>query len=927
MKNTRNPCIVITLCIAYTNVALSFDRAAKSATASTREPNAAAPQPLSIGSERQLFVDDFLVEAMDGTTVTLHEPTKHPSNPLVERSPAELNRWDAGMPLSFSSVLYDEREQIFKMWYSLHAGSGGDANSVLCFATSRDGLRWFKPALGLFEYRDSKKNNIVMPHSGLASGVFEDRRESDPAKRFKMVHMWRDYKVYASYSADGIRWTAYKGGEPVFFTPPGHDSQMVAYWDEKLAKYVAIIRDRTGRIRDVRPELVSNSAARESWRRLWDPEKNRAPENHSIRRVAQIESTDFVHWTNYRVIVGPDAHDPLNRDQFYNLEVFPYEGVRLGLTTVFSYDPDFCRGAVQLVCSRDGRTWQRVGQRQTFLPLSSRAGDFDWGGIYPLQGPVEHNDEIWIYYNGYGVDHNHKPPPGLDGFPNGIGLAKLRLDGFVSIDGGETEGSLTTRLIEFAGERLRINATTAEFGHVLVEALDAAGQPIAGFTKKDCDPFTGDALRHVVSWKGSADVSRLEAHAVKLKFYLRSAQLYSFSFPAGGGTHQAEVEIEKRVEIVPGGVLRRAMMSLVRHPSGAIYLNTQTGPLYESTDDGETWTPVPVQLDGVPQQTLVGLGVTRRGRLLLVHQTPGHDPSDARLYGQDLYVSYSDDRGRTWTRSHTDFRRFAPGIPNMKFHEDGGRTFVEQPGGALMFATTIVPAEDYVKKHAPTTPPTAPNYLYGGTTADTFGDVVFRSTDDGETWGDPTRVYTKLNPHESTLALDPHNANRLIECARIQRGVGPGEDAAEMMWRTGNPSPTYKQAALFESVDGGRTFRLLPGGMTDWYGHRGSILWTKRDVVVLTHNAGAGDSRVLARISLDGARHWVDGTKVGTPLMSRSTKFTLAPSHSFISPTIELRQRNRFLTTYCVEGFAVRGVFWKLRTTAAEPGRSTPPRK
>ena len=264
-----------------------------------------------MGTERQLFVDDFLIETLEGAEQTLNQPVKYEGNPVLSRAADGDPSWAAGMPHSFASVLYDERQQLFKMWHSLHAGSGGDEDSVLCFASSVDGIHWDKPGLQTFEYRGTKNNNIVMRKSGLASGVFEDHRESEPARRYKMLHMRGDYKIYASYSAEGLRWTPYNNGEAVFFQPPGHDSQMVAYWDDGLGKYVGIIRDRTGRISKVRPGLATDPAAREGWRKVWDPHKNRAPENHSIRRVAQIESSDFVHWTNYRVIVGPDARDPL----------------------------------------------------------------------------------------------------------------------------------------------------------------------------------------------------------------------------------------------------------------------------------------------------------------------------------------------------------------------------------------------------------------------------------------------------------------------------------------------------------------------------------------------------------------------------------------------------------------------------------------
>ncbi len=484
-------------------------------------------KPLTIGGTRQLFIDDHIIESLDGVAKKLNQPTKHSGNPVLSRISEGKPAWEAGMPLSFASVLYDERQRLFKMWYSLHRGSGGDEESVLCFATSPDGIRWHKPLLGMFEYRGTKKNNIVMPHSGLACGVFIDPRETDPAKRYKMVHMWRDYKVYASHSADGLRWTPYNGGQPVFFKSPGHDSHMIAYWDKALGKYVAIIRDRTGRIRDVRPRLVSDAAGRRGWRKLWDPQKNRSPENHSIRRVSQIESPDFVHWTGYRVILGADADDPLNQDQFYNMEVLPYENLRIGLMTVFSYDPDRCRGAVQLTFSRNGRNWHRTANRDVFLPLSQRPGDFDWGGIYPLQAPLVVGDEIWIYYTGVGVDHNHRPPPNVMGFPNGIGLAKLRLDGFVSVDAGANEGTLTTRPFVFGGNKLVINAKPRT-GRVLVEILDADGKPLAGFNKHDCDPVHEDHIRQTISWNGESDLASVAGNPIKLRFYLKNAKLFSF---------------------------------------------------------------------------------------------------------------------------------------------------------------------------------------------------------------------------------------------------------------------------------------------------------------------------------------------------------------------------------------------------------------
>ena len=213
---------------------------------------------------------------------------------------------------------------------------------------------------------------------------------------------------------------------------------------------------------------------------------------------------------------------------------------------------------------------------------------------------------------------------------------------------------------------------------------------------------------------------RLRMRRVVLVLGLVVSCLSLCSQGSAGGTapsevtdHRVEFKIDKRVVIAPEKLgVSRAMMSMVRHPDGTIFLNTQN-KLFKSCDNGQTWPVVPVKLNDVPPgQTQIGIGVTRGGRLLMVHQ----DSSKVGgLYGQSLYVSYSDDGGKTWKKSPTDFGKIPPGIPNMQFHEDGVRTFIEQPDGTLMFTTTITAAPDYRKKYPAKNPPEPPNYGYGGT--------------------------------------------------------------------------------------------------------------------------------------------------------------------------------------------------------------------
>lgn len=147
-------------------------------------------------------------------------------------------------------------------------------------------------------------------------------------------------------------------------------------------------------------------------------------------------------------------------------------------------------------------------------------------------------DEIWIYYGGMGHTHGH--PMYHEGkktvrIKSGIGLATLRLDGWVSIDAGKDEGTLTTKSLIFeSGEVLKtktlvINAK-ATGGSVVTEILDESGRSLSGFAKADCDALESDAVRHTITWNGQANVSKLASKTVRLRFHLQDAKLYSFSF-------------------------------------------------------------------------------------------------------------------------------------------------------------------------------------------------------------------------------------------------------------------------------------------------------------------------------------------------------------------------------------------------------------
>jgi hypothetical protein len=182
--------------------------------------------------------------------------------------------------------------------------------------------------------------------------------------------------------------------------------------------------------------------------------------------------------------------------------------------------------AAERLPGRDGRKWERVGDRAPIIPVGRQNLDGDFGFNSPSSGPpVRVGDELWFYYSGRSYRH---PVTGQGREPNkgAIGLAKLRLDGFVSMDSGREEGALTTRELRPAHTSLWINAEASR-GEVRVELLDESGRPLAGYSREECMPLRGDGVRQQVAWKNNRSLP--SGRAVRLKFYVRDASLYSFT--------------------------------------------------------------------------------------------------------------------------------------------------------------------------------------------------------------------------------------------------------------------------------------------------------------------------------------------------------------------------------------------------------------
>ena len=379
--------------------------------------------------------------------------------------------------------------------------------------------------------------------------------------------------------------------------------------------------------------------------------------------------------------------------------------------------------------------------------------------------------------------------------------------------------------------------------------------------------------------------------------------------------HRVEVRIDERISIVPPIKETRAMLGMVRHPDGTIYLNTQNQGLYKSTDNGKTWTASPVNFDpSVPTgQRLHGLGVSSSGTLYLLHQR----------HGSQLFISTSTDEGQTWATVQIDYANLlAPGGPQKPYatSDNDYNTFVELSDGTMMTAIELRydAGGDYWGK-----------YQMADQSIPGFHETMIRTTDGGKTWGDPTSVHQHVA--ETSLVIDPKDSSHILAVTRMQRMLLPGEDRAAVTSLTGWPAGAawvYKNGMLLESNDSGNTFHEAAGGLLGAGHTRGTALWTANDTVVVAHTGehtpGSPDVRVLARISLDGGDTWVDGSVGGTSEYNQSTTFELVPQppgHSYTTPTVEISS-SHFLTTYAHRdgsgNMVISGVFWHLEPVSGK---------
>lgn len=391
------------------------------------EPRLVAPDPAKL-----LMLDTRVIERAENARLVLGTPEKDARNPLLRTD----QPWENATNNYYPNVLWDADERAWKLWYKCVLADKDliakmdapstvhDVGWYLLYATSRDGLAWERPRLGLHKFDGSAANNIVTRDCPNV-GVFKDTHDPDLARRYKMVFDQGLGKPRARFSADGIRWS-----DPVEmrgFSAQQGDTHNNAFFDTRLGKYIWFTKLYLGE-----------------------------------RLVTRLESDDFLHWKSSGVVLRSGL-DEGRAHQTYALTVFPYGNVWLGYLMMYHVGAGRTVD-VELAWSHDSIKWQRVAPGTAFLSLGAK-GAYDSGCIYAQAGPpVVQDGSLLIYYGGSATVHlGWKRSSDLC-------LARLREDGFAAFEAKDRAkpAVLTTSPLRAADRPLRLVAD----GDVKMERVD-----------------------------------------------------------------------------------------------------------------------------------------------------------------------------------------------------------------------------------------------------------------------------------------------------------------------------------------------------------------------------------------------------------------------------------------------------------------------
>jgi len=413
------------------------------------------------------------------------------------------------------------------------AACGEWQTSVLSYAESDDGLNWHRPDLGLFEWRDSKKNSIVVDGSAAAeqfdgcltnldtiSVLIDDAPEEERYKlvcHWETMHIWDNVVSKLDRPDEDIRRFREPRGKYMMTSPDG------IHWNPQLIRIKSCAGggDYSGVTRDHR-----------NGRWWFNDRANPGLPGVGFRSAGLCSSQDLYNWPeNVEQVIYPAGHEDWGlRYQHHGMIPFNYGDQDLAYLELSIQGAPI---ANVLLTHRDGEHWRRANGDGPFLGVGPR-GSFDDRVVNAMRNPpMVVGDQLVIPYNGRTVDQL-----GYEHFKGkqvgSLGLATLRLDGFAGFEVESTAvyrhgkpAVLQTQPVPVAADQLRVNIE-GHHGTARAALLDEGAGVIEGFSLEDCLPIAEDDVRATVRWEERRSLEALRGRQVIVMLQMVSGTVWSF---------------------------------------------------------------------------------------------------------------------------------------------------------------------------------------------------------------------------------------------------------------------------------------------------------------------------------------------------------------------------------------------------------------
>ncbi len=473
---------------------------------------------MKIGNKKQYFWDyNFADKTKTTARLVMHKPVKKDAV-IVHDEP-----WE-GPEAIYHNIIKDG--DIYRMYYLTRCEevNGLIVPGRVCYAESRDGMHWHKPALGLRAYKNMLDTNIILDDTDdlldnffvfldTAPGVSDKERYKGIAVSYMGAKTAEDVALWCWTSTDGIHFK-----KDFIMTDEGtFDSLNTVVYDSGAGEYYCYFRGhhKNENGEDFRDVRVMKSKDFRNW---TDPQ-----------RITFQTENDFQLYTNgvFRLVENPDVSVGLatryverkewtpNYDELCGREKRRYQmelwEPRAGLAITDCL----------FMTSVDGYHWHRFDEAW-LTPGIEEKDNWVYGDCYPCIGLVE--DETY----GYGepkewsifMKEGHRSMK-----PAVLYRHVIRKDGFVSLHSDYEESRVFTKDFEYQSGTMYLNFSTSAAGHIFVNVLDENDKPIDGYTS--CELFGDSVCRKVVFDK---DMELLKGKKIKLEFLMSDAELYSVVF-------------------------------------------------------------------------------------------------------------------------------------------------------------------------------------------------------------------------------------------------------------------------------------------------------------------------------------------------------------------------------------------------------------